>query len=265
MTELEIKKQITLFKEYNVTNYKVEDGKITIEDNLYLRSLTTVDKDFLKGVTIGGNLDLEGLTTVHEDFLKGTTIGGSLDLRGLTTVHEDFLKGVTIGGSLDLDRITIVDRTECKSNVNELKEGYNEEKSYCYFDGILRKVNRVSTFKDYTVYSTPFDYVIQKGKYTSHAKSIKKGVLDLEFKIIAEKLKNEPIVPDTELTVKYYRTLTGACDLGVREWMRRNKLEFTIIEGETVEVNPIKAKDLLPILEKTNAYGVEKFKELITF
>jgi len=287
MTELEIKKQIALFKEYDVTNYKVEDGEITIGGNLDLRGLTTVHKDFLKGTTIGGYLDLRGLATVHEDFLKcttiggyldleglttvdkdflkGTTIGGSLDLRGLTTVDKDFLKGTTIGGWLDLLGLTTVGRRKCENNVNELKEGYNEEKSYCYFDGMLRKVNRVSTFKDYTVYSTPFDYVIQKGKHTSHAKSIKKGVLDLEFKIIAEKLKNEPIAPDTELTVKYYRTLTGACDLGVREWMQRNKLEFNVIEGETVEVNPIKAKDLLPILEETNAYGVEKFKSLVTF
>ena len=192
-------------------------------------------------------------------------IEGSLYLQGLTTVDKDFLKGTTIGGSLDLRGLTTVDNKTCINNAQRLKEGYNEEKSYCYFDRILRKVNKASTFKDYTIYTTPFDFVIQKGEHTSHAKTIKKGILDLEFKIIAEKLKKDPINPETELTVKYYRTLTGACDLGVREWMQRNNLEFNIIEGETVEINPIKAKDLLPILEETNAYGVDKFKSLITF
>lgn len=67
------------------------------------------------------------------------------------------------------------------------------------------------------------------------------------------------------MTVKYYRLLTGACDIGVRDFMTRNKLEFKIVDDKTVEINPIKAFELLPILEKNNAYGLEKFKKLITF
>ena len=47
--------------------------------------------------------------------------------------------------------------------------------------------------------------------------------------------------------------------------MEANELSFTIVNGETVESKPIKAKDLLPILEKTNAYGLQRLKSLITF
>ena len=47
--------------------------------------------------------------------------------------------------------------------------------------------------------------------------------------------------------------------------MTRNKLDFEIVDDKTVEINPIKAFELLPILKKNNAYGLEKFKKLITF
>jgi len=59
MTEL--KKQIKLLKKYN----------ITINGSLDLRSLTSVDKDFLKGTTINGSLDLRSLKSADKDFLRG--------------------------------------------------------------------------------------------------------------------------------------------------------------------------------------------------
>lgn len=68
----------------------------------------------------------------------------------------------------------------------------------------------------------------------------------------------------------HYRTVTGSCDRGVRAWMKERNIPFTI-ENEgtsserTVEVNKIKASELLPILRKTNAYGIERFEKLIAF
>ncbi len=108
-------------------------------------------------------------------------------------------------------------------------------------------------------------FVAEKGKFYAHGETPKKAIGDMQFKIVAEKLKNDPIKPDTEFTVKYYRLLTGACDFGCRSFMDANKIPYTVIDGNTVEKKPIKAKDLLPILQKNNAYGLEKFKQLITF
>ena len=48
--------QIKLLKKYNIDNYVVDDDKITINGDLYLSSLTSVDKEFLKDTTINGNL-----------------------------------------------------------------------------------------------------------------------------------------------------------------------------------------------------------------
>jgi hypothetical protein len=105
-----------------------------------------------------------------------------------------------------------------------------------------------------------------EGKYfTAHGETVKKAIGDLNFKIVCEKIKNDPIQENTTFTVSKYRALTGACDSGVRSWMSQNAIEFDVVDDNTIERKPIKAKDLLPILKKTNAYGYEKFKSLITF
>ena len=305
---MEIEKQIELLKKYGVSNYTVENSKITINGDLNLPSLTTCDKDFLKDTTINGflNLDslttcdkdflkdttingclyLDSLTTCDKDFLKDTTINGFLNLRGLTTCDKDFLKDTTINGDLNLPSLTTCDKdflkdttingflnlrglTTCRKdiirrNVKTLKKGYNKEKGYCFFDGILSKVLNVSCKKGYTIYTTPFDFIAQKGDFTAHGKTVKKAIQDVEFKIVAEKLKKEPIKKDTLFTVKYYRLITGACDSGCRDFMQKNHIPFKITDdGDTIELKPMKAADLLPILEENNAYGVDKFKELI--
>jgi hypothetical protein len=114
-------------------------------------------------------------------------------------------------------------------------------------------------------------YVAEKNKFFAHGKTVKKAIGDLNFKIVANKLKKAPIKKDSLFDVKYYRLLTGACDMGCRDFMTRNGLPFIIEDEETVycdenkKPTKIKAIDLLPILQKNNAFGFEKFKQLVTF
>ena len=108
-------------------------------------------------------------------------------------------------------------------------------------------------------------FVAEKDGFFAHGEDVRKAIGDLNFKIVSEKLKKEPIDADTLLTVKHYRLITGSCDMGCRNFMKKNGLEYKVVDNETVEVNPIKAKDLLPLLKKNNAYGLEKFVDLITF
>ncbi len=98
-------------------------------------------------------------------------------------------------------------------------------------------------------------YVAEKGKFMAHGETIHKAIEDVNFKFIAEKLKNEPIKKDTIITINHYRLITGACEFGIKSWMQNN--------GITAE--SIIASELLPMLEKTNAYGLNNFKKLITF
>jgi hypothetical protein len=240
--------------------YKDFISNTVIGGSIYLGSLTSIPhKDFLNNTVINGNLDLRSLTSIPDkDFLSNTVINGSLDLRLLKTVpHKDFLNNTVINGDLYLSSLTsIEDKQLLNSNVKKLKEGYNEEKKYCYFDNILSRVISVTEKKGYVIYTLPSGYITQKGNFTAHGKTIKKAIEDLEYKIIAEKLKKDPIHADTVFTVQYYRTLTGACEQGCKQWLTANNME---------DIDSILAKDLLPILEKTNAYGLDKFKQLITF
>ena len=93
------------------------------------------------------------------------------------------------------------------------------------------------------------------GEFHSHGDTPEKAKEDFRFKVMAEKLKNEPINADTMVSIKHFRLITGACEFGTKSWMEQNK----------ITVQEMKASELLPLLEKTNAYGLEKFKRLITF
>jgi hypothetical protein len=142
-------------------------------------------------------------------------------------------------------------------------------------DGIFCEVlnERIwrSDEKEYTVYSAKkvnkeqYLFIARLENHYAHATDLSQAFKDLQFKIIAEKLKNEPINAETEITVQHYRLLTGACDFGCRSWLEANKIPYEVIDEKTVEKQPMKAKELFSILEKTNAYGFEKFKSLVTF
>ncbi|TDQ12218.1 hypothetical protein, partial [Pedobacter metabolipauper] len=105
-------------------------------------------------------------------------------------------------------------------------------------------------------------FVAEKDGFYAHGETVKKAISDVQFKIVAEKLKNEPILPDTVITINHYRLITGACEMGVNSWM-----ENTFTEKERVDVaeNGIKASKLLPILKKKNAYGLDRFTSLVAF
>jgi len=98
-------------------------------------------------------------------------------------------------------------------------------------------------------------FVAEKDNFFAHGASVKKSIEDLQFKIVSEKLKTEPITEDTMISINYFRLITGACEFGTKEWLQQNN----------IKVDSMKASELLPILEKTNAYGLDKFKKLITF
>jgi len=223
----------------------------------------------LKGITlpttIGGSLDVSGCD------LKGitlpTTIGGSLDVRGCD------LKGITlpttIGGYLYDDNGS----TYIGAKVPNAY--FYTDNKYATIDGIfceiLSKRSKTINGESCTIYTgrkigkSDTFIIANVGDYYAHGATVRQAITDLQFKIMSEKLKKEPIEPDTMFTVMYYRTLTGACDLGCRDFMERNKIPYKVEDDKTIEVAPISAKDLLPILENSNAYGVDKFRSLINW
>jgi hypothetical protein len=251
-------------------------GYLYIYSNCELKALTSVGGDLsissnceLKALTsVGGYLSISSNCELKAEAL--TSVGGYLSISSNCELKAEAL--TSVGGYLFIS-------SNVKLNIKCL-----QKINYKVFDNVVYLVESEKTSKGIKIYTggnitSIIDckpiiekmFVAEKGEFVAHGLTIKKSIQDLQFKIISETLKKEPIKADTLFTVKYYRLLTGACDIGVRDWMQNNNMPFKVIEGETVgetitvEETPITAKELLPILEKSNAYGFEKFKSLITF
>ena len=128
---------------------------------------------------------------------------------------------------------------------------------YVSADRMLTEVisKKGNVYKVKKLHSTKEFYLVTDGKNHAHGDTLAKAKEDFRFKLMSEKLKKEPITAETIINDNYYRLITGACELGVKSWREQN--------GITVE--KITAKELLPLLEKSGAYGLEKFKQLIHF
>jgi hypothetical protein len=231
--------------------------------DLDLSSLTSIPEGF--NPTVGGDLYLSSLTSIPEGF--NPTVGGDLDLRSLTSIPEGF--NPTVGGDLDWKnnskRIGSAVRSIPRPRINKNFFWEKNNKKYAMIDGIFCEIisekqqtiseQMVIVFSAKKVNKKEQFFIVKKDSYYAHGDDLRKAFEDVQFKIVAEKLKNEPINADTEITVNHYRLITGACEMGVKSWMSQNN----------ISVEKITAKDLLPILKKSNAYGLERFKQLLTF
>ena len=217
-------------------------------------------------------IDLRSCTTLPEGITL--TAGGGIDLSSCTTLPEGIT--LTAGGYIILKN--------SRKHIGEIVPKMNKNlfwkvaaKTYAKIDGIFceilsekKKENSAHrVFHAKKIGKDKTFYIVNNGNFYAHGDNIKSAFEDLEFKILSEKFKSEPINADTKLTVQHYRAITGACDLGCRQFLESNKIPYHI-EGEgdskkTVEDAPILAKDLLPLLKKTSAYGYERFAKLVTF
>jgi len=203
----------------------------------------------------------------------------------ITTENENDFQELTECGYIDVSenakfsapQLTTSGYIYVRQNA-KFETNFTKKKNYKSVDNTLFIIESEKTSKGIKIYSgyilqkivdnKPLKkhcFVAEKESFYAHGETVKTAISDLQFKIVAEKLKNDPIKKDTLMTVKYYRLITGACDLGVREFMKQNGLEFNVENSVTVEVNAIKAVELLPILEKNNAYGLGKLKSLLQF
>ena len=134
-----------------------------------------------------------------------------------------------------------------------MREGYYPELGVAKFDGIFSIITSVKKVGEYTFYlDIDGRYIAQMGEYTAHGSTLKKAVEDLNFKIQRDKIKQEGIASDTVMTAELYRTITGACAIGIKDFISRHGIQ----EGIT-------AIELLKILEENNAYGLDAFKNAV--
>jgi hypothetical protein len=233
----------------------------SIDANLYLSSLTTIPE----GVTLtaGGFLNLSSITTIPEGVTL--TAGGFLYLSSITTIPE----GVTLttGGFLYLSSITTIPEgvtltaggflyLKNKTLPATTTRPWLESpcKKYLIADGkaskIIAKKRNLYTVRHFG--KSEKTYVAVSPKFCSHGKTAQEAKDDLRYKQAQHRMQNEPIAKDTVITIDRYRAITGACREGVKNWMESNGITDGITAGE-----------LLPILRKTDAYGLSSFEKLL--
>ena len=212
---------------------------------LYLRSLTELPENTT--FNVGDWLDLRSLTELPEN--TTFNVGSSLNLSSLTELPENTT--FNVGGWLYLNFLT--ELPENYQSVRNRYNGYMELGTLVKCDGItsflVSKRDNVTKTRDF---KGKYGYIVSEGNFHAHGDTLKKAKADLQYKIAADKLKKEPIANNTPMTIAHYRAITGACEQGVNDWLKTTGVEEGIL-----------AIDLLPILERTQAYGLETFKRLL--
>ena len=232
---------------YLSQNAKLDAPVLTTSGYIDLRENAKLDAPVL---TTSGNIDLSQNAKLDAPVL---TTSGYIYLRENAKLDAPVL---TTSGYIDLREnaklitkltkrlnYTSIDNTMFVIEAEKTSKGINILSGY-----ILKSFSKNKIIKEVS-------YVAQKDNFSAHGETLKKAISDLQFKLISEKLKKEPINKNTVITINYYRLLTGACEQGVKSWMQSNN----------IKKEEYKASELLPLLEKSNAYGLDKFKSMITF
>jgi hypothetical protein len=214
--------------------------------------------------TVGGYLYLGSVTTLPENF--NPTVGGYLYLGSVTTLPENF--NPTVGGYLylrhDLKAKVKVNKPNLPLNTAKNKLLFWQDGKFVKADGMFTEVlnKKGNVYRVRKVHSLKEFYLVTDGTTHAHGETLAKAKEDFRFKVMSEKLKKEPILEDTIITINHYRLVTGACEFGVKSWMDQ---VFNDAERKTISEKGIKAKDLLPILRKNSAYGLDRFEKMIAF
>ncbi len=126
---------------------------------------------------------------------------------------------------------------------------------YSFADGILAKIvsERGPVSRVIVCGKTEVSYVVTDGENYSHGKTLNEARDGLLFKIGSRDTTEfkswtlEKVVSKHEAIVAY-RTITGACEGGVRSWMEQRKTPESIA-----------VKDIITLT--VGAYGADSFKK----
>ena len=198
-----------------------------------------------------GNIDLRSLITLPE----GTVFenGGYVDLRSLTTIPNGIIfenKDSIFLPSLPFEPVVYQGK---KFSVRTIDES-------TMLISYSRKVgeyiaHKALYFKGGDLENLPKAYIAEKDGLFAHGETIKKAVQDVEFKFRQENLDITSLVEEIKakgfLTKEDYRLLTGACELGVKHFLREKG-----ITGDRLSI-----KEVLELTK--DAYGGETVRELL--
>ena len=192
------------------------DGHPYYGGSLYLRG--TGITSLPEGLTVGGSLYLENCTGITS-LPEGLTVGGSLYLRGtgITSLPE-------IKKELSIKSPSKIREVKNATNVLTWKWNGNE---YIKVDGMFSVLEskRNNIFITHPIGKHKQIYIVTDGEgHYAHGNSIKEARKDLIYKINdrdTSAYKNLSL-DDTlsfEEAIAAYRTITGACSAGTRNYI----------------------------------------------
>ncbi len=213
----------------------------------------------LPALTTAGSYCFTSNQALTEVSLPVLTTAGSDCFSSNQALTEVSLPALTTAGSYCFrynEALTEVEIGKKKLNVKHVD-------GYCFVVQRQRTAKGIVVYEGYNITNVEDSkigmspcYVAEKEGFTAHGDTVKSAISDVQFKIVAEKLKKEPIHADTIVSINHYRTITGACEFGCKSWLESNGLSG---------VTDMKASKLAPLLKKTDAYGYEKFMQLVQF
>ena len=221
----------------------------------FKKRFNLTEKQYIGIDPIEGSLDLSSLTSITEGF--NPTVGGSLYLSSLTSITEGF--NPTVGGYLDLESLTSIpegfDISDYENQTTTIF--YWQNGKYISVDSLFCEVikKKGNVFKCKKINQEDYFYIVTdgNGKY-AHGYTIKEAKEDLIYKI-SERNKEDfkHLSLDSVLSfnkmIECYRTITGACSFGVKDFVESNDIKK-------------KAYSIKEVIEMTeNKHGNELFKQ----
>lgn len=114
--------------------------------------------------------------------------------------------------------------------------------TWSFFDGVQKEVATIRKSGSITVYKMKDGtYAVHDGEAYSHGETLKEAKADLIYKRTSRNLSAyESLTMNSKLPlaecIKMYRSITGACSLGTKEFCSRRKLKKAYTVREVIEL-----------------------------
>ena len=235
-------------------------GSLDIKDCVGITSLP-------EGLAVGGYLYLRGTSIIS--LPKGLTVGRYLNLRGTDIISLP--EGMTVGGDLYLkgtdipstSNVTLTLSAEARKKISDARNRpitwKRDGREYIKADGMFTAVDshHGNVYRVHKLGSDKQLYLVTDGdNHWAHGDTLQEAREDLIYKINGRDTSMyEGMMLDDTLTfeeaIAAYRTITGACSPGTRDYIanrlpKPHKTKYTI-------------REIITLTE--DEYGGEKFKE----
>jgi hypothetical protein len=217
----------------------------TVGGYLSIYSQATLDAPKLE--TVGGYLSIYSQATL--DAPKLETVGGDLSIYSqaalpkLETVGGDLY--ISSQATLDAPKLVNKNDTTAQATCKKALALSFKKKGLIKCDGILswfkskKKLGQLVVFRVQVVGKLKVSFVVQRGQQFSHGETVKKAIESLRYKLAdrdTSRFKKWTLTTKVkaEDAIQAYRTITGACEFGVKNFCESIKVPKTITVSEVI-------------------------------